>query len=207
MAPRSIRIIRVVCFLLLLFAILAPLSRASALSLDLRAHDLPSLHLFISQVKNGQPDELRGIYIPEVLAAHVVSQPAGDHVFVSPRQSILTQFNLSSLFGSTGLLAHNYLAGESFSLLEEGQKFHLVYGDGQTLTYVVTEIRRYQALEPDSTTGNFVDLETRDVLTAHALFSEVYDRPGNVIFQTCIPRDNELNWGRLFIIAEPDLTE
>jgi hypothetical protein len=116
---------------------------------------------------------------------------------------VLTQFGLASAFGSVGLLAHNYLAGENVVLLAQDQEFFLVYGDGRTAGYVVTGVRRFQALEPDSTSGRFVDLESGDVLSAAEMFLEAYARPGQVVLQTCIEKEDQLNWGRLFVIAAP----
>ena len=123
--------------------------------------------------------------------------------FVSPWEDVVTQFSLSSRFGSTGLLAHNYLAGKSFSLLQEGQEFYMIYGDGKLSTFRVTEIHQYQALQPDSTSSSFVSMDSNNVLTASDVFRNVYNRPGAVVFQTCIEANGNPSWGRLFIIAEP----
>lgn len=203
MALKSIRSILILSFILILFSTLIPAGDVQALSGHFRTRRLPLLDTFISQVENGQAEELRGVYIPEILAARVVQQPTGNNEFVSPRQNMVTQFGLASQFGSTGLLAHNELAGESLSLLREGQKFHLIYGNGQTVAFVVTEILNYQALEPTSTSSNFVDLENGGLLTASELFSKIYVRLGQVIFQTCISAEGNRSWGRLFVIAEP----
>jgi hypothetical protein len=189
--------------LLTLSATFIPSYGVQALSGDPNNSNLPLLNVFISQVKNGRSDQLRGVYIPEILAAPVVQQPAGNNGFVSPRPNIVTQFGLASEFGSTGLLAHNNLAGASFSQLEADQRIYLIYGDGQIETFVVTKILRYQALEPNSTSSQFIDLSTNDTLKASDVFSKVYNRQGQVIFQTCISAGTELSWGRLFVIAEP----
>jgi hypothetical protein len=179
------------------------MGNVQALSRPLSADNLPFLDSFVGQVMNGHADELRGIYVPEVFAARVIQQPDGNDEFVSPRQNILTQFELASQFGSTGLLAHNDLAGERFFLLNKGRIFYLVYGDGQIAAFIVTEILRYQALEPNNTSSEFLDLENDDVLTAPELFSKVYIRSRHVIFQTCIAEGENLSWGRLFVIAKP----
>jgi hypothetical protein len=184
MALKTIRSILSISYLLILFATFIPTGSVQALSSQFRIRRLPLLDAFVSQVKNGQADELRGVYIPEILAARIVQQPTGNNDFVSPRQGIATEFGLASQFGSIGLLAHHYLAGESFSLLEEGQNFYLIYGDGQTSAFVVTVILHFQALAPASTSSDFVDLESSGLLTNSELFAKVYDRPGQVIFQT-----------------------
>lgn len=203
MRLKSLRSILTVSFIVIFLGMLLPLETARALSVSSQPGDLPELLTFVEQVKNDQAGELRGLYVPELFAIPVVQQPVGDPEFVSPRHNILTQFGLASRFGSTGLLAHNYLAGESFAILKEDQIIHLVYGDGAVATFFVTEILEYQALEPDSTTSHFINLQDGALLSAPALFSEVYSIEGRVILQTCISKGNQLNWGRLFVIAEP----
>jgi hypothetical protein len=164
---------------------------------------LPSLNAFIAMVENNQTGMLRGIYVPEVFAGKIIQQPAGDAAFVSLMEDTLTEFRLASRFGSIGLLAHDFLAGKSFFLLEKGQIFYLIYGDGQTKAYVVTNTLHYQALQPDSVTSKFVDLATGSSLTASELLRKAYNRPGQVIFQTCIYSRETPSWGRLFVVAKP----
>jgi hypothetical protein len=203
MALKFLRLVPALGLIFLLFTTLIPMGSVQALNDQFDGKSLPLLDEFVSQVTNGQAGELRGIYIPDILAARVVQQPANYNGFVSPRQNTLTQFSLASQFGSTGLLAHNYLSGESFFLLKENQKFYLIYGDGRVSVFVVTEIMRYQALEPMNPSSKFVELGNDDTVTASELFSKVYNRKGEVVFQTCIEADENLMWGRLFVIAEP----
>ncbi len=203
MALKSIRSILTISFIAMLCLTLIPTGNVRALTGQSNGVDLPALDTFVEKVKNGQADELRGVYIPNVLAAPVIQQPAGMYGFVSSWQNIMTQFSLASKLGSTGLLAHDNLVGKSFAVLQNGQEFHLIYGDGQISTFVVSEILQFQALEPTSISSSFVDLESGDILTTSELFMKIYDRPGQVILQTCINADNNASWGRLFIIAKP----
>lgn len=203
MALKPLPLLHSSLIVFILCAAFAPAWDVHALSMDAQSSNLPTLNVFINQVKNGQADQLRGIYIPDILAAPVVQQPLGHNEFVSPRQNVLTQFDLAAQFGSTGLLAHNNLAGAGFSLLTLDQKIFLVYGDGRVQTFVITEILRFQALDPDNPSSKFVDVSNNSALKAAELFSKVYQREGQVIFQTCIANGDELNWGRLFVIAEP----
>lgn len=196
MAPKSVNWLSIFSFIVILCISAIPAGNV---------HALAGLDVFVEDVKNGQTGELRGIYIPGILAAPVVQQPSGKADFVSPWQNVATQFSLASKVGSTGLLAHNYLAGHSFALLEKRQEFYLIYGDGRVAAYVVTEILEYQALEPASTSSAFVDLKDGSTLTHKELFTKVYDRPGQVILQTCITMDDDASGGRLFIIAKPSL--
>jgi len=204
MALKSIRSILNVSFLFfILFTTVIPFDNTHALNNGSAGGNLPLLDALVSPLNGGQAESVRGIYIPDLLTAPVVQQPFENREFISTEENTLTQFGLASNFGSIGLLAHNYLAGASFSQLERGQKFYLIYGDGRMSAFVVTEIFRYQALNPNSTSGKFVDLETNRLLTARDLFTKVYKRRGQVIFQTCIAEGQEPSWGRLFIISEP----
>ncbi|HRJ74870.1 MAG TPA: hypothetical protein PLX90_02685, partial [Anaerolineales bacterium] len=51
--------------------------------------------------------------------------------------------------------------------------------------------------------SNFIDLNTQEFLTAEGLFNKVYRGDFHVTLQTCIEKDGDLSWGRLFIIAKP----
>jgi len=200
---KSVRSILTLSFIIILFSTTIPTGSAHALSDHFNSASLPSLDAFVEQVRNGQADEIRGIYIPEILVARIVQQPTGMDEFVSPWQNVVTQFGLASKLGSTGLLAHNYLAGERFALLQEGQQFHLIHGDGRISTFIVTEVLQYQALDPTSISSAFMDLGGQGSLTYSDLFTKIYNRPGQVVFQTCINSGDDPAWGRLFIIAEP----
>jgi hypothetical protein len=189
-----------VSLILILLTVSSP--GGPALALDTGTAHLPAFEEFVSQVKDGRPGELRGVYVPQVLAVRVVQQPENSDYFVSSGPTVVTQFAPASRVGATGLLAHNFLAGERFSLLQAGQTFYLIYGDGQFSSFRVTKTLRYQALEPDSPLSEFISLENGNQETATQVFEEVYDRPGRVVFQTCIAADGDPSWGRLFVIAE-----
>ena len=195
---RTHRRLATLSLLLALTWLLVP-SQARAWESD----EIPSFEQFVAQVANGEADELRGLYVPGILADVIVSQPQGQPTFVSSQQGAVTQFDLAAKFGTVGLLAHNYLAGSDFSLLEEGQVLYLVYGYGRTETYIVSRTMRYQALSPNSPTSDFVDLETGEKLSASGLFAKTFQREGDVVLQTCIYADGDASWGRLFIIATP----
>jgi len=165
---------------------------------------IPDFASFTNSLANGQTGVLRGLYVKNLMALQVVQQPVGKDSFVTPAQGYATEFRMAASYGNTGMLAHNYLAGKSFFQLSPGQEIQLVYGDKSTKTYVVTQIKRYQALSPDSPTSNFIDLSSGQRLTASRLFSKVYGNgSGNLILQTCIDANQNPSWGRLFVIAQP----
>jgi hypothetical protein len=157
---------------------------------------------FVADLKDGKTD-LRGVYVPDVMAFRVVQQPKDQNGYVSTLQGVVTQFRIASDYGTIGLLAHNFAAGTEFSKVTVGSTVSAVYGDGTIKVFKVTKIAQFQALQPNSTNSNFLDLATNEKLTAGMLFKEMYGGKAHLTLQTCIAKDKEGSWGRLFIIAEP----
>jgi hypothetical protein len=133
----------------------------------------------------------------------VAQQPASQPGFVSTDADKVTQFSLATKYGSQGFLAHNYLAGASFSNLIVGSIITITYADGHSQSYQVQTIRQFQATSPNSATSSFIDLVTGEKLSAKQLFLQTYGIKDNLVFQTCVAKDTELSWGRLFVIATP----
>jgi hypothetical protein len=168
---------------------------------------LPDLMSFVSSVENGQSNTLRGVYVDGVFALPVIQQPSTDALYVSKMVDTLTQFRLAARYGNIGLLAHNYLSGQYFSQLTLGERVFLVYGKGRVDTMQITKIYRYRAIDPNSSTSDFIDLDTNQHLTDYQVFSKVYLGTEHMTFQTCIEQDGNLSWGRLFVVAEPDASQ
>ena len=161
-----------------------------------------ALSSFTATVTNGEAQTLRGLFSPNGIGVKIVQQPAGMYSYVSTANSTATQFALAQQ-GVTGLLAHNYLAGELFFYLQAGDALYLVYGDGRIEKFTVTAIHRYQALDPASPSSDFIDQSNGDRLTAAQVFARHYMDGPRVTLQTCIAQDGNLSWGRLFITALP----
>jgi hypothetical protein len=164
---------------------------------------LPSFGDFSTSVQNGATSVLRGVYVPDVMALPIVQQPSGSPAYVSTDDARVTQFGMASQYGNVGLLAHNYLSGKLFSQLTVGQEVRLVYGNGKVEYFVISEILQYQALQPASPYSSFHNLSKDETLTAEQMFKRVYFGDRHVTFQTCIAKDGNSSWGRLFIIAVP----
>jgi ketosteroid isomerase-like protein len=165
---------------------------------------LPAFSDFSKSVQNSDGKALRGVYVDDVLALPIIQQPSGNPAYVSNSDGEITQFGMASQYGNVGLLAHNNLAGKSFSGLAAGQQVRLVYGDGKTETFVITEILRYQALQPASPYSSFRNLDkNKETLTAEQMFKRAYLGNRHVTFQTCIEAYGNPSWGRLFVIAVP----
>lgn len=164
----------------------------------------PTLEQFVSSHTNGQSGTITGVYIAGALAAPVVQQPSDDPNYISTAQNDITQFHSAAAKGVTGLLAHNFLAGESFKSLQAGQTVILVYGDGRTRGYTIKKQAEFQALNPTSPTSSFKDLQTGKILTSGTLFNQYYTGGDHLTFQTCIEQDGTSSWGRLFVVATPN---
>jgi hypothetical protein len=164
---------------------------------------LPNFPDFSKTVQNGEAGVLRGVYVPDVFALPIVQQPAGNAGYVSSEDGKLTQFGMATQFGNVGLLAHNHLSGKSFAQLAIGQEVRLVYGNGKIEYFVITEVLQYQALQPTSPYSSFHGLTKDETLTAEQMFKRVYFGNRHVTFQTCIAKDGNSSWGRLFVIAVP----
>ncbi len=149
-------------------------------------------------------NQLVGLIAPNHFNLPITQQPAGRADFVSNEPEVITEFSLSRQYGSIGLLAHNHLAGSHFSSLKENDLIVLVTSNKEYKLYKIEKIATYQALSPNSPYSNFVDLKNSSkILSAEDLFMEIYAHEDSLVFQTCIAKDNEPSWGRLFIHAFP----
>jgi hypothetical protein len=166
--------------------------------------NLPAFADFSKTVQNGRAEDLRGVYVSNVLALPVVQQPSNNAGYVSIKDGEVTQFRMASQFGNVGLLAHNHLSGKLFPQITLGQEIQLVYGDGKVETFVVAEILQYQALQPNNPYSEFRNINDSKTITAEQMFKRVYFGDRHVTLQTCIAKDGSLSWGRLFIIAIPE---
>lgn len=191
----------------LLFAIFISLffNAIPALALEKDDAAIPGFSEFAAAVSDGQAGLLRGVYVPGVLAFPIVQQPASNANYVSSDDGTITQFNMAAQYGNVGLLAHNYLSGRFFFDLALGQEVRLVYGDGKVETFVITQILKYQALQPSSPYSSFRGLENNDTLTAAQMFQKAYLGDRHVTFQTCIEAYGNSSWGRIFVVAKPKI--
>jgi hypothetical protein len=189
------KLISLITALVLAFGILPP-STVAAASTSL------TLDEFTSVLATSDSSKLVGIYVENLMAVRVVQQPNAS--YVSSISGTVTQFGLANQYGSIGLLAHNYLSGSFFSELQSGDKIMLVYGDGSSKEYSVSAIKQYQALSPNDPYSKFIDLEEPETtLSSTELFKTTYTTKGNLVLQTCISKDGNVSWGRLFVIATP----
>jgi hypothetical protein len=164
---------------------------------------LPALPSFIAQVTNGEADTLVGIYVKGIMALHIVQQPNGDPAYIDLSDGSATQYYRASIYGTIGLLAHNYLSGRHFFEISLGTDLILVYGDGRTSQYTVSEIGDYQRLSLTDVRSDFVDLATNEQKNVDEVFAHYYQQKQVLTLQTCIAQNGKSDWGVRFILARP----
>jgi len=165
---------------------------------------LPPLDIFVAAIKNGQPGQRVGVYVPEVLALRLGQQPPHNPAYVTQTRGYATQFGLAARYGATALLAHNYLSGALFFNLTPGQEVDIIYGDGALRRYTISTLHHFQALRPTNPYSNFLDLDhSRPELSNAEVFRQIYSGGDRVVFQTCLQAHGNPSWGRLFVIAMP----
>lgn len=164
---------------------------------------LPGFADFAASLRHNGLHVPAGVYVPGVLALPITQQPRDNPAFVSTQDGVVTQFSLANSFGSIGLLAHNTLSGRLFYDLDLHQILYLAFADGTVRYYMITSVLRYQALSPNSPYSNFVNLSRpNERLTSSELFERVFTTQNSLVFQTCIAKDGEPSWGRVFVIAK-----
>ena len=148
-------------------------------------------------------ESVNGLFLGTGHFMRVVDQPTGNPEHVSGISNVATRFSLPTRYGNVGLIAHNFLSGKYFLELQPGDFLYLMDGFGKRRRYLVSSIRRYQALQPRSPRSNFIDLDTQEFCSASEVFKRVYTGSHRVVLQTCIQKGSIEEWGRHFVIAEP----
>jgi hypothetical protein len=165
--------------------------------------EIPSLGDFVEQVVDGQAGVVTGIYAAGVMALRIVQQPESDVAYISEEDGTATQFQSAAMYGVVGLLAHNFLSGELFYNLRNGQEIALVYGDGSLQNYRIIAIDDFERLANADLQSDFRDLKAGQVRTVDEVFFDYYSGEPHLTLQTCIEKDGVWNWGVRFIVAQP----
>jgi len=187
----------------LVFALLICLMIPSLSASAAEGASLPAFSGFVVAVSDGQAKVVRGVYVPGTLALRVMQQPADDPELVFREDGVATQFRMAASNHVIGLLAHNDLAGASFSGMKIGQEVRIIYGDGRVEYYTVDRLAQFQVLQSGSQAEDYLDLNSKLNYTAQDIFTMFYDGAAHVTFQTCIFQDGSSSWGRLFVTAIP----
>jgi hypothetical protein len=162
-----------------------------------------SLEEFVNFMKNGDSKVIKGIYVPELFSLRVLQQPFDKQDYVSSIEGTVTQFGMAFNNNIIGMLAHNFASGRLFQKLKVNDIINIVYGDGIIKKYKIYKTKQYKAETPNNKKSNFIDLETNKILSASGLFIKMYAGKHHLTLQTCIRKDDEMSWGRLFVVAYP----
>jgi hypothetical protein len=163
----------------------------------------PELVEFLARIPPGDPDQVVGVYAPDIMALLVEQQPPNHSLFVTDKLGYATQFSRPLRHDVIGLLAHNTHSGILFYGLEHGHPVYLVYGDGRTIMYEVDVIEDFQKLEPGNSRSEYVELATGQVMSTNEVYNRYYKGGHHLILQTCLEFKGDFNWGVRFILARP----
>jgi hypothetical protein len=162
--------------------------------------NFPSLIQFVDSIKNGE-NKIVGLYIDNLMAKPVVQQPQGNYEYISSEPNTITQFMLTPPT-VVGLLAHNHLAGKSFFEINLQDRVFIIEGNGRVSEYQVIEINSFQVIKTDGV-SKYLNIDSGEVLDTGQLFAKFYLGEPHITLQTCIMKDGNPAWGRLFITAIP----
>jgi hypothetical protein len=122
----------------------------------------------------------------------------GQGAAVTNNPGEVTRFPLTQ---SITFLAHNNLEGQHFGEIEIGDIILYLDGDPETKgMYEVVEIVEAQASDPWSEYTNLL-IDGEWMTPAQAYDRVGYTDPEKLVLQTCIEKDGNWSWGRLFVIA------
>jgi hypothetical protein len=93
------------------------------------------------------------------------------------------------------LIAHNSQDGQYFDEINVGNLIR--YYDGEWKDYRVTEVLRYRAIPSNSLTPTLFDGAWHSTAW---VYGNIYNK--SLILQTCIYKDGDWQWGRLFVVAQ-----
>jgi len=131
-----------------------------------------------------------------LFTARVVQQPEDDNNFVSDKNKTVTGFSFASAHETIGLMAHNNLTGRYFDNMEIGDTAYVEYRDKIWEKFIINEIERFEAVNPDDPYSDFISVETGEKINALDLAMREYGQ-GGITFQTCYGQN-----GRLFVRGE-----
>lgn len=137
------------------------------------------------------------VYISGVLDLKVEPQLNGDNLEITNDPEIVNQYSLAK-GGTVALMAHNYLAGQYFYQIREGDVVLLDFRDGHSRKYVVTDIIEFQRLNL-----LFISTETLQVYSERQFLNTFFQSRDYLVFMTCLEKSGNVSWGVTLFIALP----
>jgi hypothetical protein len=169
----------------------------------LTSKDIPSLREFRLSVVNGNPAELTGVWVEDLLAYRVVRETGWS---VPAEENSASIYPWAEQRGVTVLLIHDNLGGSALYELEAGLHIAAIYGDGQTVWYTSRGLSAYEAqtYSAEGFAGPFrawdcatcsFELSVEDIQQTH------FSGSPHLAFQTCLS-DSERQG---LVVVEADL--
>ena len=143
----------------------------------------------------------KGSQVSMVSVAGKFSYPVVQSGNNPPSGNVIGQYAYAASKGNIGLLPHNYAAGSSFYVLNKGDEVIITFDNGSTKRFVVNNLLRFQATDPNDYSKPFID-GNGNTLSTRQVFNRAYKSNG-VTFQTCIENNGSTTWGLLFVQAVP----
>ena len=151
------------------------------------------------------------ITLPNDLPMVIVQQPKGDPLWISNNIDAFTQIEQPRKeFGTSVFAIHTY--GSKNDLYDLKINDFIVYKTisidnncnvhANLVFYRVKDILRYQALSPRNPATPLIDLVTGKQYSVESIIDKVYGNNEYVILQTCIYKNGNTAWGRLFVVLE-----
>ncbi len=144
------------------------------------------------------------VFAPRVFEFQVIQQPENEDGYVSPVPEIVTQYRLPTQEGVAALIAHNYLAGRKFYELKPGAQIWLFFDDHSARSYRITQISKFRKVSPALLTSDLVDLVDQTTLTSNQAYDRFYTGAQHLTLQTCLEGNGRLDYGLMFVVAEPE---
>jgi len=149
------------------------------------------------------------LHLPDQSSLKIKQQSSPSQVI--NEDGVVTQFSLTDI-DTLGLLAHNFREGKKFTNLVIGSIVAIEYpsihlsdeSEYQPKKYYqVKRIVRYRADDPNNPYSRLQDLDTGTWYSVEEVHKRMYLEGEGLTMQTCLERNSNPNWGRLFIICDP----
>jgi hypothetical protein len=166
--------------------------------------------IFLLLLLQCKPTQESDIIFPNVPPMKIVQQPYKNYNWISDFTNVFTQLaQPRSIYGTKVFSIHTYGNDNVLYDLKVGD---IIFYRTKITTnecsneiylnfYQVKEIYHYQAVQPLNPRTPLIDLETNETFSSTRIFDKLFGNNKRILFQTCIFKDGNTSWGRLFIVA------
>lgn len=141
------------------------------------------------------------LHIPRAnLTLEIELQPVGQPSYVTNVPGKVTLFRQTLARNALVFIIHNDLGGTRLYDTKIGDLIYVSSAQDRVY-YEVIHIYRFRADQPTDPFSDLFELETGERFTVDAAYDLVFPG-GYVTIETCIIRNGDVNWGRIFIQAK-----